>query len=219
MTTTLTQAYARVRGFLDDLTTSTSNQRWTDALIDTALRTTSVEALRAACKYGTDLFTISTNFTTATDGSVSLTSVKPLKIVRVQIVQGDERYDVTPARISDVRRHAARVETIVISYVPSPVFPALPGDPFVFGSGVVDVPEIEALMCALAASELKMLEGSENKGLERRKAELEQRVANLQEQPTWISYNASGAGGLGRCGLSPYSWAVLSPHTLQLVQT
>lgn len=214
---TLTQARARVRGFLDDTTSSTTNQRWSDAQIDAALGTASVEALRAALAAGVDLFLISTTLTTASDGSLSLLSVKPLKITRVQIVEGDHRRDVRPCIASDVRAHEPRAETLAISFVPSPVFPAVPGDPFVFGSGVVDVPELEAFMCAIAASELKMLEGTENKGLERRKAELEKRVMNLQEVPSWRAIN--GAQGYGRAGISPFYWAVLQPHTLQLVLT
>jgi hypothetical protein len=137
----------------------------------------------------------------------------------VQVVDGDYRRDVRPARACDVRAHEARIESLAISHVPSPVFPALAASAFVFGSGVVDVPELEALMCAIAASELKMLEGQENKGLERRKAELEHRVRNMQDVPAWSAMAASGADGIGAWNTSGYSWAILQPHTLQLVRT
>jgi hypothetical protein len=105
------------------------------------------------------------------------------------------------------------VETLSITYVPSPVYPASSGANFVWGSSAVSAPELDKCMVVMAASELKIKEGEMNAGIEKRKEELRAAVLSRCDIPCWRSMP------MGRtCMPVWWHYAFSDPHTMQLVE-
>lgn len=126
---TLTQARTNVRQLLDDAGTVS---RWTDAQVDAALGDCISGCLNRYASEGGDRFDLETTGTTsATDGSLSLSSVSPLLIKQVAIVSGTLAYRIDP--LDPVRRGYPDLvaRSVRVLYVREYDISSTAGDPLV----------------------------------------------------------------------------------------
>lgn len=210
----LSEARSRVRNVIDDV----EAERQTTAQVDAALKAGQAEALLWAVSEGSNLFTLEASITSSSAGVVNLSSLTPLRVSGVSIRSGTSRFPVRPCSPMDVLETYAAAETLLVSYVPRPVFPASDSAAFVWSSSAVSVPPLDGLMCMIAASELKITEGEQLAGLEARKEELRKAAKHLIDIPQWTN----GPGRASRypsTRLSGVSWYASAPDTLQLVRT
>jgi hypothetical protein len=208
MAISLSAARTRVARLVDDEAAAV----YTTAEIDDALTTAQAEVMRLAVSSGSNVFTAEAAVTTTSAGTADLSSLRPLQIEHVALSAGGARYTIRPARYVDAPANHLATEQLLVAYVASPIFPASEGALFVWGAA--DYPLLDQLMCVLAASELKVKEGEQLAGLEKRKEELVGQVASTLHMPGWA--------------VAPLAWArrrpahlrylMTGPETLQLVR-
>jgi hypothetical protein len=186
MTLTRATARTRVRFIIDDpVVSGDDGVRCAKADVEDALLTAMHEAFGIAVDAGANLFQLEQTITTSAAGVGALASLAPQRIVNVSVQQGGYRVPVPPLRPGDVDQLYTRAETLVVTYVPRPTFPAADGDAFVWGSASINLPQLDKLMVAIAASELKIVDAEVLGGLEARKAELVRAVEGLSNVPGW----------------------------------
>jgi hypothetical protein len=208
----LSEARTRVAALCDD-----DGTRFSESEIDDALLTAQKETWQQAVKSGASFLTIETTaISTNSSGVADLTGIKPIKIVNVAEMRSGQRYAMNPTRLDQAPQNASVVVPLAIAYVPRLSFPSAAGNPFVWGhANVTDTSLFDKLMCALAASELKIKDDEQNKALEKRKDELRAAVNEMLSIPGWSvmpmdSFSSDRA-------LSSYAWVLTAPDTLQLV--
>lgn len=183
MTITLAQARSRVQIYVDDI----EGARWTTAQIDAELSTAVEQAVSESISAGLDIFSITQIYALDANGFADLSADNPFKVITVAQFAGQNRLLVQPSRRRSMLTPATGLNAtqIEVTYAPHPVFPTVPSDPIVYGtatsakSGILD-----ALICAIAASSLKITEGEVNNGLEKRKAELMTSLLNIADNPS-----------------------------------
>lgn len=186
MTVTLTLARTRVRTLVDDpIVTASAGVRYTNDDVDDALKTAFFEVYGIATDGGSNLFQVEGQVTASGTGLASLTTLAPKRVVAAAIQQGANRIQVPAMRTIDVSTLYQRSETLVVTYVPRVVFPVNPGDSFIWGQATIDLPQLDKLMIAIAASELKIVDAEVLQGLEKRKEELVAAVMSLGSSPSW----------------------------------
>jgi hypothetical protein len=185
MTITRAQARTRLRFLIDDPVVSNDNGvRTSKDDVEDALKTAQQEAYNLAVTSGANIFQTQGTVTTSSAGLASLTSLAPQRLVSVAIQQGNVRVPVPALRARDTQQlYTSAPETLVVTYVPRVTFPAADGDPFVWGSPSIDLPQLDKLMVAIAASELKIVDAEVLSGLETRKAELKAAIDSLCNVP------------------------------------
>lgn len=202
----LVDAIARIRTLIDD----TDAERWSDAEVTTALTAAQYEALLWALAHGANIFSLEASLSSSTTGSVNLTTLAPMKVCGVMQLMGSTRVRVRESQSLDIGTPLTTVQSLVISYVPRPTFPASGASAFVWGNGA-PCPPLDSYLCVLAASELKVTEGDELPGLERRKDELKAALQRLLNIP---GFTVMPMGGR-RC-VAAFVWARTNLDTLQL---
>lgn len=183
MTITLANARLRVQGYVDDI----EGARWTTAEVDAELATAVEQATSEAISSGLDIYSVTSLFTIDASGFADLASVNPFKVLTVAQFAGQNRLLVQPSRRKSMLTPATGLaaQQLEITYAPHPVFPTVSSSPLTYGtstaagSGIMD-----ALVCCIAASSLKIKEGEVNRGLEGRKAELMQSLLNIADNPS-----------------------------------
>ena len=208
----LSEARTRVANVLDDA----PNTRWTVSEIDTALLTGQTEVMQLAVGSGSNLFRTTTNVSSSAAGLVDLTAIKPLRIVDLAQTVGTARYPVLPASIGDIVQTRAGPDAFQLVYVPRPSFPTAPGNAFVWSTSQVVLPQMDALMCFIAASELKVKEGEVNAGIEVRKQELRNTVMSEINVPSWRVMSMRAATRYPTARMSGLYYVVSSPDVLQI---
>ena len=215
MSTTLTAARTMVRNFIDD---TDSNPLFTDADIDAALLPAQYEVTQLVVGAGgSNLFNVEATKTATSNGTIDLSAEAPLKVNYVALVVGRSRYQVPPCRNTDWITTVVGPQTIVVGYVARPAFPALAGDPFLWGS-TVDAPILTRLMCIIAATELWTKTGDPPL------PSLVQREATLREQalasiniPLWTVQPLRQALRYPSGGNAGFQWVMPSRDSMQLV--
>lgn len=207
----LTDARTRVRSLIDDA----DSELWTDAEVDASLASAQYEALLWAVVSGCNLFTQEADITTTSAGLADLSSLKPMKIVNVAQVTGTSRFKIPPIQLHDIAVTHAVATTLKVAYVARPTFPASGAAAFVWSSASISCPPLDQYMVCLAAAEMKVKEGEEAPGLDKRKAELRDAILSLVNVPGWHvrPMRKSSSNGLG------IAWAMTSSDQLQLVQS
>lgn len=209
----LSEGRSRVRRFTD----SVNDPRFSDADIDDALKTAQLEAWQFAVAQGTRIFQLEASVTTSGQGVADLTTIKPIDIINVSLFSGSTRLVVSPCRHDEAPTFVTSALTLKIVYVPRVSFPAGPSSAFVWGTAAITSTDtMDSLMCAIAASELKVTEAEVNAGLEARKNELKVSVASQLSIPGWsVRPLDSFTVGDRDAGMS---WLMTAPDTLQLAR-
>jgi len=179
---TLATARARVRYLLDDVAPGVIA---TDADIDDALTTAMFEAYQFFVQGGANIVQTAGLVSTNTSGVADLTTLAPLRIMGVNIVQGGMRVQIPPLRLAQIQYYYPLAQPLEIIYVPRCTFPTAPGNPFVWGFSTIDLPVLDKLMVAIAASELKIVDAEILQGLEQRKRELRDAVDAVSNVPSF----------------------------------
>lgn len=205
----LSEARTRIRTLVDDL----EEERWTNTQVDAALLSAQYEAILWAVRNGADIFRIESTITTSSAGVGDLASIKPLKVLAVQLVSGSDRVILKPLAAGQATSFYSAVQTLQVSHVPRPTFPAGPTAPFVWGSSAVSCPPVDSFMCLLAASELQITEGAQMPGLEARKAELKAALVTLVGIPTFTVQPLRSQQQRASIG-----WCATGPDTIQLAR-
>lgn len=185
MTLTLAQARDRVRLLVDD---PAPGVRFLDADIDNALADAQAEAWDFAAGAGVEAGQVQGSATTSSLGVASLTSLSPLKITSVQLIQSSPngfRINIPALRARDATQPYLYAATLLLTYVPKVTFPASSGASFVWGSASVSLPQLDKYMVVIAASELKIVDNEVLPGLENRKRELKEAVQGICNVPQW----------------------------------
>jgi hypothetical protein len=219
MAMTLADMRLRVRKYVDDV----AQKRWdTDGNntdVDGALTTAIAEAFSLVVAAGASSYRSTVNVTASTTGLVDLSAVKPLRLYAVRLTSGASPYqsfaEVLPTTQGQWRCQHNAAETLSITCIPSAVFPASSGVPVIWGVSGLDVPELDQLACAIAASQLKADEGEDNPALERRKAELRAAVMGRPDMTSWAVSDPYRSSPFGRPLLY---YVALNPNALQLVE-
>lgn len=210
----LSEAETRVQRFMDDAAAYLA----TLPEIDTALRVAQEEVYQLITASGCALLEQEATLVANGSGVVDLTTIKPLEIVAVlqSLSANAPRLVVLPARSDDGFQFATSSVTLVIRYTPRAAFPASSSSPFVWGTSAVTATNVfDQLMCAIAASELKIREGETNVPLERRKAELRAAATQTLDIPGWRPMVLSG--GYPRGDYSYFHYIMTAPDVMQLV--
>lgn len=211
----LTESRTRTRQYLDD--EDATNARWSDTELDDKLKAAQNIAWRLVADR-CNLWTSETTVNTTSAGVADLSTIKPIRIVSVGIsYAGISRWRVPPARVVDGLTNVPVVQTLRIAYVPRPLFPTAPGNAFVWGAGAgaaFDTDLLDAHICQLAASMLKVKDGEVNQGLEAAKQETRQHILDIASIPRFTAMPLDAAT---RRRLAPYYWILTAPDTLQLV--
>lgn len=157
---TLAQARAEVRGLLDN----TESTRWTNAQVDSGLASALSTCLDGYVSNGGDHFDIETTGTTsATDGSVALSSLRPACIRDVGVTVGNVTTRV-PKKDTMRRGYADLVaRTLRIIYVPTYILPTDSTHPLV-GAGATPAASwlaFDKWVCADAALEVAIKDGEQ----------------------------------------------------------
>lgn len=211
----LSEARTKVLALIDD-----DNTRFNgDGLfteVDDALLTAQKEVWQSAVASGCSLFEQETTVPTNASGVADLTTIKPLRIVNVAQILSGVRWLLEPSRLDQAPANAAIVITLAITYVPRLSFPSAPGNPFVWGhANITDTSLFDKLMCAIAASELKIKDNEQNTALEKRKDELR---AAVTEMISAVSWSAIPMDQFSQDrNLAIYGYVMTAPDTLQLV--
>lgn len=208
MSVTLAQARTKVRGWIDDAGGG-SAPRWSTTEIDEALRAAQEEVARLIVDHGSELLRTTALVSSDAVGVVDVSSLAPMRVVGLSLVIGTTRYPLPRTSIGGYREARPGVESLVVIYDVLPTFPLDANASFLWGVSGSNTP-LDSLMCAAAASDLKIKEGEDNPALERRKAELQALV--LGQIPATVS-RVRYAGARGGFGWAPTT----SPTTFALV--
>lgn len=217
----LSEARTKVLKLLDDESGARYDADGSKSEVDTALKTAQGEAWTEAVSAGANLFQTEAAFSSSSAGVVDLSSITPRRIVNVALANGTTRLAVLPVRLDDVLTTYASIVTLRVAYVPGVTFPAGAGSSFVWGSASVAadvVAPIEALMCAIAASDIAPKDATVNALLERRKDELRASIRKLASVPGWTIMPLGAPTGRSKRAAFGYVTGT-APHTLQLVVT
>jgi hypothetical protein len=185
----LSECRTRVAGWLDT-TISTSGTRWTTAELDVALGGALSRGINEISKH-TDMFDLETTGTTsASDGSLSLASVVPLRVKSVGLVVGNYVYEV---QAKSGHRRGIEDETarsVIVTYVREYTLPTDPTKALVSVSGVAANSWLafDDWICALAALDLARKD-SEGKRIQAMTA------LEAQMKRDALSHCSSPAGG------------------------
>jgi hypothetical protein len=211
----LSDARTRLLRLVDD-----DGSRWNaagdNAELDDALKTAQEEVWLRLIESGAGIFEQEAAISSSSAGVVDLTTLKPIKIVALSLVASTSRLLIEPCRMDTSPTNAPGIRTLLITYVPRVSFPANAGAAFVWGHANVTATAIyDKLMCAIAASELKIKDGETNKALETRKTELLDAALRTIDIPDWtvmpldeFSDDDRGSG---------LEYVATAPDTLQLV--
>lgn len=220
MAMTLTEMRTLVRKLVDDV----AQKRWdadgANTDVDEALGIAIPEAMSIAINAGSTRFRVTGVFSSTSSGGIDLATARPLKIHTVRLSSG-----ASPNQVLDVIPPAGQaaytglhpyVETLSITYTPSPTVPTSGASTVTWGGGG-DTPELDRLACFIAASHMKVIEGEENPVLERRKAELARAVATLPDSQSWVQVPSNG--NVRRLWAArPFYWLLSGGNTMQLVE-
>lgn len=159
---TLTQARAETRGLLDN----TETTRWTNAQVDSALASALSSCMDRYIGGGGDHFDIEAIVTTsATDGSVGLSSLRPTYIRDVGVTVGNVTTRI-PKKDPMRRGYTDLVaRTLRVLYVPLYVLPVVADHPLV-GDGAAPASSwlgFDKWVCAEAAAELALKDGEQSR--------------------------------------------------------
>lgn len=190
--------------------------RFTSTEVDDALSSAQQEVWARAVNAAPRTFEVEASVSSSSLGVVTLTSLKPARVVTLMDLIGPDRYQVKPTRLSMGVASYEAARTLKVLYVPRVTLPAAAGDPFVWGtSAITETGLFDRLMVAIAASDLLVKEGAINNALERRKDELRAALDNMVEQTAWAILPLDG---YCRRGDATFLYAQTSPDVLQLVR-
>lgn len=154
---TLTQARVQVLDHLDDETGERYNLAGDYAKVDQALASALSRCLSDYVAVGGDNFAEEAAVaTSATDGTVALTSYGPIDVRHVLVDQGTSYARVRPLRRSDREFPDRTARSLVVNYVREFVLPTTAGHPLV-GNGVTAANTwlaFDGWICARAALQL-----------------------------------------------------------------
>lgn len=211
---TLTNARAKVRRFLDD---TDVNPLVSDADIDDSLATAQYEVQQLLVSSGGNLLTQEASITSSATGSVSLAAIAPLKVVYVQFTIGTQRYQVPPSRSTDWVQTVTAPQTLIIGYVPRPIFPASGAATFTW-SGTVDSPVLDKYMVAIAACESWIESGEAPLAtLEQRRDQLKRTVLETINVPGWTVMPIASAKRYPHGRNAGFQWVMTARDAMQLV--
>lgn len=210
----LSDARIRVRRLVDDI----DSVFFADAEVDDALSVAQEECLLLAVGSGWTGLSQEADLTSSAAGAIDLTTLNPLKVTSVSEFQPGSLVSmpIQASRRAFGAIHAAASVQVRVTYVPRASFPANPAAHFVWGVAALNghLRILDQYMCVVAASALKVDEGAENKGLERRKAELRESVLSQLSTPS-ITVMPFSAGMRGL--RSQFQYISSGPFSLQLV--
>lgn len=212
----LSEARTRLLRLVDD---ETDRSRFpTDGELDNALGTGQQEAWSAAVMANRSMFTQETLLSTLADGSLALTTIKPMMpLGAVSENANGWRLKCSPGRLDDGVQNALGIRQLRIAYVPRAIFPALATDAFVWGSvNITQTNLLDQLMLVCAAGELMVKVGAVNPALEKRKDELRVAVAATLSGTGWTTIPLDNLTGMGAAE-SFYQYVMTAPDVLQLV--
>ncbi len=211
----LSEARTRLLAATDDqIGTGVNGVKFTLAELDDALAVAQEEVHELIIGTGSGLFTQEASISSSAAGVLTLTTLKPLKIVRIDQVSGAARLAVHPSQYEALQNYAA-VENFKILYDPRCAFPSSGSAAFVWGHANITSPKrFEALMIMLAASELKVKEGERNPALLDRIAALKETVENSVSPNNWSIIPLTG---YPNGSISRFRYIQTSPDILQLL--
>lgn len=208
----VTQAIARVRRLLDD---RDQNPLVSDADIRDSLVVACEEVWQTVVNSGADIYALSADVVSSSDGVVDLTTQLPLKIQGLSLVSGSMTIPV-PAAQPGEGSPITQSYTVRVSYLPRVVFPLVgeEADPIAWATEAIPSNTLDQLLCVTAACDAWIMTGEPlNKALTTRKEEL---LASVKTIPAVPSHSVLRIGGRG--GRAPFAWTRgNAPNTLQLV--
>ncbi len=193
---TLAQARTLVAGHLDDA----SNDRWSSAEIDIALSIALSTCLSDYAANGGEEFNAEASVTTsATDGTVALTSQAPLSIISVQHAASTSVfYPVQPITKGDRVMLDLVARDLVVVYAPDFTLPTVTSSPLV---GIATATAntwmgFDSLVCVRAAMQLQIKDAEVSQGLVRLAQEQERSVMLRPKKPSVRMMPAAQSSGL-----------------------
>lgn len=147
MTITLDQARAQAQQHLD----SSSNARWTNTEIDTALKAARQEIINFALQAGLDIFRSTTTVSSGTNSTVSLAGLGVQQIHSVKYIQGNTFIPVKPLTQSQKTQLASMTGTFEVIYTGLPAFPSSGSSNIEMSNNSVSNDIIDELICIKAA--------------------------------------------------------------------
>ncbi len=216
---TIDQAVAKIRQRLADTSSTSTSQRWTEAVILDALADALSGCLTTYASQGGDRFDLEASVTTsASTGSVALTSVLPLLVKQVSVVIDSTTYRLQPK--NTMRRGYADLtaRTLSVLYVREYALSSTTTHPLV-GVGAAEANSWRAFdrwVCIEAATQLAPKD-MELPRIEVLKAERDEaRATALMRTSTPAGYE------MPRPEWSPLygniSWQMVQPSTIYLTQ-
>lgn len=154
-TRTLAQARVRVATWLDS-TISASGTRWVTTEVTSALGLALSRAMNEISKH-TDAFDLETTGTTsASDGSLSISSVVPLRVKKVAVVTGGVTYELPALGISRRGIEDEVARSLLVTYVREYALPSDESHPLVgvTSTGAASWLAFDDWICAMAALDL-----------------------------------------------------------------
>jgi hypothetical protein len=215
MPISLTTARTRLRRVVDD---SDANPLFSDTALDDALRTAQYETTQLVVGAGSNLFNVEAAKTSSSTGAVDMATEAPLKIIYVQLTQGNMRLQVQPARSTDWLGKVLAPQALIVGYVARPTFPPTAGDTFQWGSATVDAPLLDDLMIVLAAISLRLqVEDGPSPALLAREERLREAAINSLNIPSWTVTPLSQATLYPTGRYAGFQWVMTSRDAMQLV--
>lgn len=161
---TLAQARTAVSDFLDD----SSNALWSTTQIDTALSSALGRCQDDYAAGGGDRFVAEFSGTSsATDGTLSLSSVLPLRILSVQVLSGSYYTTIRAQQKQDREVLDTNARSVVVHYVREYALPTDSAHPLV-GVGATAAnswPAFDHWICARAALQCAIKDNDKRQGL------------------------------------------------------
>lgn len=179
--TTLADMRTLVRQMLDDSSSDTDEQRWSDAEIDFALAA-ALEGCIALVGRQVSRYDVQTEVTT-TSGSADLSALDVLEIKAVEWKSGNVYLPLSAGDYS-----APQVQTfdglLRVTYLPRPTLPANAGDEVTYGAGsVAGLKAFDRLAAIRAALDLLPKDGERNVSLEGQEARALEQVLQMGKTP------------------------------------
>lgn len=176
MALTLTQARNLVRQLLDDSSTDTEEQRWSDSEIDLALEAGQEEVLLTLL----GRHAMKRTEVALSSGVADLSSLQILRLDAVELKTGQVYTPLDQATGMDGGDEPAIGGTVRVTYLGKPTFPASASDPlFAAGALPFSLAGIERVVCLRAAQHLLPKDADVNRALDISEASLRAALASL----------------------------------------
>lgn len=212
----LSEAKVRLAKAVDDV----DNDSYDATELTDALKSVHGEAWTTALSGPRKYFRTTATVPASAAGVVDLTAYAPRKLIAVSQIQGQGRLFVMPARPEEAPFTYKLGASLEVVYIPDVVFPAADGTAFVWGTAAA-MPslslQLDGLLIALAAQELKTKKNEVLAGLQARVDAKRQGVIDAIPSTSWSSLPLDSWTARRGRHTAPFKYIETAPHTLQLV--